>query len=402
MSVFEYKAIDINGKKSTGFIESDTEKSARQQLQSQQLTLLEVNKSQRKLSQTTTWFEAKLSVADTAIITRQLASLLQAAIPIDEALKTIGQNSGKKHIGKIVRQIRSSVIEGQSLAKSLTLNAKELPLYFISSVKAGERTGELGRVLDKLANEIQNQEKFKKKISAALIYPIMISIVAIVVVVSLLVFVVPQIVSVFDDSGQALPPLTIAVIAASDFLADNIELIISLLIALYIATKLAFRQENIRSAWQRLLGKAPVVGYLLINANAARFSRTFALLHESGTPVLVALTNAANSLSYLPMRQAILIATEKVREGSTIFKALQAQNALPSLSLYMLASGEASGQLSEMLNKSAENQEVDLDNYTTKIISLFEPLMILFMGGIVLLIVLAILLPIFELNQVNL
>lgn len=402
MSVFEYKAIDSNGKKSTGFIESDTEKSARQQLQSQQLTLLEVNASNRKLSQTKSWLEPKLSVADTTVITRQLASLLQASMPIDEALQTIGQNSSKKHIRKIVGQIRSSIIEGKSLAESLSLNAKQLPSYFISSVEAGERTGELGQVLGKLADEIQNQEKFKKKIAAALIYPMMISIVAIIVVTSLLIFVVPQIVSVFDDSGQALPPLTIAVIAASDFLTQNIELILSLLIALYIATKLAFRQENIKIAWQKLLGKAPVIGYLLINANAARFSRTFALLHESGTPVLVALTNAANALSYLPMKQAVLIATEKVREGSTIFKALQMQNALPSLSLYMLASGEASGQLSEMLNKSAEDQEADLDNYTTKIISLFEPLMILLMGGIVLLIVLAILLPIFELNQIDL
>ncbi|MBA5249356.1 General secretion pathway protein F [hydrothermal vent metagenome] len=402
MSVFEYKAIDAKGKKSTGFIESDTEKSARQQLQSQQLTLLEVNASNRKPSQTKSWFEPKLSVADTTVITRQLASLLQASMPIDEALQTIGQNSSKKHIRKIVGQIRSSVIEGKSLAESLTLNAKQLPLYFISSVEAGERTGELGQVLGKLADEIQNQEKFKKKIAAALIYPIMISIVAIIVVTSLLIFVVPQIVSIFDDSDQTLPPLTIAVIAASDFLTNNIELIISLLIALYIATKLAFRQENIKIAWQQLLGKTPVIGYLLINANAARFSRTFALLHESGTPVLVALTNAANALSYLPMKQAVLIATEKVREGSTIFKALQMQNALPSLSLYMLASGEASGQLSEMLNKSAEDQEADLDNYTTKIISLFEPLMILLMGGIVLLIVLAILLPIFELNQIDL
>ncbi len=402
MSIFEYKAIDANGKKNTGFIESDTEKSARQQLQSQQLTLLEVSKSQRKLGRENTWFEAKLSVADTAIITRQLASLLQAAIPIDEALKTIGYNSGKKHIRKTVGQIRSSVVEGKSLAESLTFNAKELPSYFISSIEAGERTGELGQVLDKLANEIQNQEKFKKKISAALIYPMMISMVAITVVVLLLIFVVPQIVSVFDDSDQALPPLTIAVISASDFLVDNIELIVSLLIASYIAAKLALRHENIKNAWQQFLGKIPVVGYLLINANAARFSRTFALLHESGTPVLLALTNAANSLSYSPMKQAVLIATEKVREGSTIFKALQTQNALPSITLYMLASGEASGQLSEMLNKSAENQEADLDNYTTKIISLFEPLMILLMGGIVLLIVLAILLPIFELNQIDL
>lgn len=402
MSIFEYTAIDANGKNNNGLIEADTQKSARQQLQQQQLTLLEVKLSKRKLTQAKSWLEAKLSVADTAIITRQLASLLQAAMPIDEALKTISVNSDKKHIQKIVGQIRSSIVEGKNLAESLAYNAKELPNYFIATVKAGERSGELGKVLDKLATEIQQQEKFKKKISTALIYPLMITVVAFLVIVSLLVFVVPQIVTVFDDIGQALPPLTIAVISASDFLSDNIWLLSVLLICLFIGAKFALQQEKIKRLWQQFLGKLPIVGNLLINSNAARFARTFALLHESGTPILTALTSAANALNYLPMKDSILVATKKVREGSTIFKALQTQNALPSITLYMLASGESSGRLSEMLTKVADSQEADLDNYTTKVIALFEPLMILLMGGIVLLIVLAILLPIFELNQVAL
>jgi general secretion pathway protein F len=402
MSVFEYQAIDSNGQSDNGLVESDTLKSARQQLRAQNLTVLEIKQSNKRLIQAKSLFEKKLSISDISIITRQLASLLQAAMPIDEALQTIGKNNNKKHIKIILGQIRSSVIEGKSLAESLQTNAKELPPYFISTVEAGERSGELGDILAKLSHEIQQQDKFKKKISAALIYPMMISIVAMMVVTSLLIFVVPQIVSVFDNMNQTLPPLTVAVISLSDFLTNNIWLIIVLFILAIVGIKLALKQPKIKTSVQIILGKIPVVGKLMIESNAARFSRTLALLHDSGTPILIALKNSAESLSYLPMKNSILMATEKVREGSSIFKALESQNTLPSMTLYMLASGEASGQLSQMLNKAAENQEVELDAYTTKITSLFEPLMILLMGGVVLLIVLAILLPIFELNQIAL
>jgi general secretion pathway protein F len=402
MSVFEYQAIDSNGQSDNGLVESDTLKSARQQLRAQNLTVLEIKQSNKRLIQAKSLFEKKLSISDISIITRQLASLLQAAMPIDEALQTIGKNNNKKHIKIILGQIRSSVIEGKSLAESLQTNAKELPPYFISTVEAGERSGELGDILAKLSHEIQQQDKFKKKISAALIYPMMISIVAMMVVTSLLIFVVPQIVSVFDNMNQTLPPLTVAVISLSNFLTNNIWLIIVLFILAIVGIKLALKQPKIKTSVQIILGKLPVVGKLMIESNAARFSRTLALLHDSGTPILIALKNSAESLSYLPMKNSILMATEKVREGSSIFKALESQNTLPSMTLYMLASGEASGQLSQMLNKAAENQEVELDAYTTKITSLFEPLMILLMGGVVLLIVLAILLPIFELNQIAL
>ncbi len=402
MSIFEYQTADVNGKQSTGLIESDTKKSARQQLQAQQLTVLDVQETRRKLGASASWFDPKLNISDISIITRQLASLLQASMPIDEALQTIARNNNKKHIKKTVGQIRSSVVEGKSLAEALQLNAKELPPYYISTVKAGEQTGELGNILDKLAHEIQQQDKFKKKISAALIYPIMISLVAFTVVMALLIFVVPQIVTVFDNMNQTLPPLTTAVIALSDFLSANIWLIFATIIILILAIKTALQRKPLKLKFHQLLGKLPIVGKLLINSNAARFARTLALLHESGTPILSALKNSAQALSFLPMQRSILIATEKVREGSTIFKALESQNALPSMTLYMLASGEASGQLSQMLNKAADNQEIELDAYTTKIVSLFEPIMILLMGGVVLLIVLAILLPIFELNQISL
>ena len=402
MSVFEYKAIDINGKESSGIIEGDSQKSARHLLQAQHLTIVEIAKSNRKLSQTKSWLAPILSMTDVSLFMRQLASLLQAAMPIDEALQTIATHSHKKHVKKTIQQVRSSVTEGKSLASSLQLNTKGLPPYFIATVEAGERSAKLGYILENLADEIQQQESFKKKISTALIYPLLISLVALTVVVSLLLFVVPQIVTVFDSMNQVLPPLTVVIIELSNFLTTYIEIIIAALIAIVIGVKIALRQQVTKTKIQKVMSRFPIVGKIMVNSNAVRFSRTLALLHDSGTPILTALKNTAESLSYLPMKEGVLKATEKVRAGSTLFKSLESQNVLPPMTLYMLASGEKSAQLSEMLNKAADIQETELDIYTVKVISLFEPLMILFMGAIVLLIVLAILLPIFELNQIPL
>jgi general secretion pathway protein F len=402
VSIYEYKAIDSNGKESNGIIEGDSKKSARHLLQAQHLTIVEITKSNRKLNQTRSWFSPILNLTDISLFMRQLASLLQASMPIDEALQTIGTHSHKKHVKNTIQQIRSSVVEGKSLASSLQLNTKGLPPYFIATVEAGERSAKLGYILENLADEIQQQESFKKKISTALIYPLLISLVALTVVVSLLLFVVPQIVTVFDSMNQVLPPLTIAVIELSNFLTTYIEIIIVALIAATIGMKIALKQPITKTKIQKIMSQFPVIGKIMVSSNAVRFSRTLALLHGSGTPILTALKNTAESISYLPMKQGVLKATERVRAGSTLFKSLESQNVLPPMTLYMLASGEKSAQLSEMLNKAADIQETELDIYTVKVISLFEPLMILFMGAIVLLIVLAILLPIFELNQIPL
>ena len=402
MSIFEYKAIDANGKENKGLIESDSQKTARNLLQSQNLTVVEIIQSTQRINQTKSWIQKPLNKTDISLFMRQLASLIQAAMPIDEALKTIENHSNKSDIKKSIQLIRSSVIEGKSLAASLQINTKGLPPYFIATVEAGERSAKLGYVLENLADEIQQQESFKKKISTALIYPLLISIVALTVVIALLLFVVPQIVSVFDSMNQALPPLTIIIIELSNFLSAYIELILISLVVFVFGFKIAYKQKSIQVKIQKIMAIMPVIGKVIVSSNAVRFSRTLALLHSSGTPILTALNNTAESLDYLPMKIGVLNAAEKVRAGSSIFKALESQNVIPPMTLYMLASGEKSAQLSEMLNKAADIQETELDIYTAKVISLFEPLMILFMGTIVLLIVLAILLPIFELNQIPL
>ncbi|SHE20204.1 General secretion pathway protein F [Bathymodiolus brooksi thiotrophic gill symbiont] len=402
MSIFEYQAINQKQQKVSGLIESDHVKNARIQLKEKQLVVLSIEPTKQHTNKTKNLFQKQLSMTDIAMITRQLGSLIQASIPIDQALNTILQNQHKKHLVKVIKQTHSQILQGQTLAKSLGSNYGQFPDYYIATIELGEASAKLGVILEALAIDIEKQQKFRRKVSAAMIYPMVVSVIALVVVYALLVFIVPQIATVFQDSGQELPGITIFVISLNEFLTEHSLTIFSILFVLILGVKLLLKKPNVKEKMQRLLVKAPAFGKVLITTNAIRFARTFALLYESGAPVISALNNSAMALNYLPMRQAILKAREKVREGSSLFSAFKQYEALPPVTLYMLASGETSGQLSKMLNKAAQNQESEIDHYTTKLVNIFEPVMILIMGGVVLFIVLAMLLPIFELNQIPL
>ncbi|CAB9540932.1 hypothetical protein [uncultured Gammaproteobacteria bacterium] len=402
MSIFEYQAINQKQQKVSGLIESDHVKNARIQLKEKQLVVLSIEPTKQHTNKTKNLFQKQLSMTDIAMITRQLGSLIQASIPIDQALNTILQNQHKKHLVKVIKQTHSQILQGQTLAKSLGSNYGQFPDYYIATIELGEASAKLGVILEALAIDIEKQQQFRRKVSAAMIYPMVVSVIALVVVYALLVFIVPQIATVFQDSGQELPGITIFVISLNEFLTEHSLTIFSVLFVLILGVKLLLKKPNVKEKMQRLLVKAPAFGKVLITTNAIRFARTFALLYESGAPVISALNNSAMALNYLPMRQAILKAREKVREGSSLFSAFKQYEALPPVTLYMLASGETSGQLSKMLNKAAQNQESEIDHYTTKLVNIFEPVMILIMGGVVLFIVLAMLLPIFELNQIPL
>lgn len=402
MSIFDYKAIDLNSKELKGSIEGSTLKSARKKLREKGINVVEIHKAHQYTFKIKNIQTSRLSKSNLVVFTRQLASLLLATIPVDEALRTIAKNNNKKHLKRIINQIAVSLSEGHSLAKSFERNIPALPSYYVSTVEAGERSGELGNVLEFLANQIEREYRFKQKITTALIYPAMVSLIAFSVVVALLVFVVPQIVSVFADVKQELPPLTIFVINLSDFLANNFLYLALAFLGLLLLFNYALKFDSVRLKMHTLLGKTPIIGKIMIEASAIHFARIFALLHASGSSILVTLKNAADGLNYLPMKIAVNQATIKVTQGSTLFAALSENKALPPMTLYMLASGEASGKLSEMLQKVADNQEYELNNYTSKVVNMFEPLMILLMGGLVLVIVLAILLPIFEINQISL
>ena len=344
MSIFEYKAIDINAKELKGSIESSTLKSARRKLREKGLTIVEIHAPHHYTFSFKNIQISRLSKSDLVVFTRQLSSLLLATIPVDEALRTIAKNNSKKHLKRTITQIAISLSEGHSLAKSFERNIPELPAYYVSTVEAGERSGELGNVLEFLANQIEREYRFKQKITTALIYPAMVSLIAFSVVVALLVFVVPQVVSVFADVKQELPPLTIFIINLSDFLANNFLYLALAFLALLLALNYALKFDSVRLKMHTMLGKTPIIGKIMIEASAIHFARIFALLHASGSSILVTLKNAADGLNYLPMKIAVNQATIKVTQGSTLFAALDENKALPPMTLYMLASGEASGK----------------------------------------------------------
>lgn len=397
--IFDFEAVDAQGKTVRGAVEGDTPKAARAMLRARDLHVMQIREATANPARFSHWFVQSVSTSDLTLFLRQLASLVQAAMPIVEALETISVNSDKRSFTRLVNEIRISVVEGQPLADAFRTSRKSFPAYVTATIEAGERSGALGEVLERLADEVENQDQFQRKIRTALVYPTLITTVAMLVVASLLVFVVPQIVEMFDSLDQALPPLTLAVMAVSDFTRDYGQLVSITLAIFAIIFKIWLKQDRFRSLVQRFWVRLPVIGRIIRTSNATRFARVFALLHESGTPVLEALKNSAEVVGFLPMRAAIERARLKVREGSSLYNALTNEAALPPMILYMLGSGEASGQLGPLLNKAADNQEHQLDNLTRKILAVFEPLMVLLMGTLVLLIVLAILLPIFEMNQ---
>lgn len=405
MPAFEYIAINQKNKQVKGILEADSERHLRQKLRDQALIPITIKapKNKNKDSQSKGRFNIsfssnKLKTSDMVIITRQLANLIRAALPVDEAIRTIAEHNNT-NIRKVLSETRSKVIEGVSLSKAL----KEQEVFdeeYSSTIAAGERSGELATVLEKMADDIERKEKFLGGIKTAMIYPAVIAIASIAAVIALLTYVVPQVVETFSASNRQLPGLTIAMINISDFLKAYGEFLLLLMITSLIIFKLLLRMESVKLKWHRLLMRTPFIGKIFIGSNNSQFARNFSLMQSAGVPVLEALRITANTLSCLPMQKAIFSASELVREGSSIFKALEKFDALPPMTLYMLASGEKSGKLSEMMERAALNQEYELQRFTSSMLSLLEPLIMLVMGGFVLLIVLSILTPIFEFNQV--
>lgn len=394
--LFEYKAFNQEGKKTTASIEADGVKDARRILREQGLQVLDIKEIEKK--QSTSLFQSKLNTADIVSLSRQLASLVAASVPIDESLKTIMADTDNKKLNKVVASIHSSVIGGTSLHQALE-DTHSFDDYFIASIKSGEKSSNLSNVLENLSTEVEKQHKFKKKISSALVYPATVLSVVLIIISGLLTFVVPQITEVFTQNGQELPPLTQIIIGISDFMVNHRSSLIIGVLSTVFGIMLLLKQEKIRFLWHKIMLKIPLIGRLAVVANSVRFARTLALLHDSGTPLNEALSYSSATIKILPMKQKIQIATQKVVEGASIYQALKSQNALPGIMLYMIASGEKSSNLSIMLGKAADSGEYDLDNSTQKIINSFMPLMVLFMGVIVMLIVLSILLPIFDMNN---
>ncbi len=402
MGAFEFVALDERGRQRKGVREADTARQIRQQLRDARWTPLEVREiAQREGGDKGRRFVGLrgISATDLALFTRQLATLVRSALPVEEALQAVARQTEKPRIKAILLAVRAKVTEGHSLASGLQGFPRVFPELFRATVAAGEQSGHLDAVLERLADYTERRQVLRQKMGLALFYPILLTVMAILITSALLAFVVPEVVKVFADIGQQLPPLTRALIAVSEFLQAYGLLVLVIVIGLTLVWFWLLRREPVQLFAHQLLLRLPLVAKLVRGANAARFSRTFSILMGSGVPVLEALRISAQVLANLPMRRAVLQVADRVREGSSISAALEKTGHFPPMVIHLIASGEASGNLEEMLERAAANQERELETMTAALLGLFEPLLILLMGGLVLLIVVAILLPVFDLNQ---
>ena len=400
MPAFEYIALDNRGKQKKGVLEGDTARQIRQQLRDRQFTPLEVVeiKDATKATGKKT-FRSSLKASDLSLITRQLATLLSAGTPLEESLAAIATQSQKNAIERVITGVRARVVEGHSLSDSLAQFPGVFPNIYRATVAAGEHAGQLDKILERLADYTENHQATQQKITGALIYPILLTVFAIAVVAGLLGYVVPQVVQVFANLDQQLPILTRALIAASHIVTTYGPYALILgVIGLFVFFRL-YKRTGFRRRVDRNLLRIPLIGNLIRGKNAAAFTRTLSILSSSGVPVLSALNNAAEVVENLPMREAIESTAERVREGATISKSLQKSKLFPPMTVHLIGSGESSGKLDDMLERAANQQERETTATINVALSLFEPALIVIMGVVVLIIVLAILLPIFELNQ---
>ncbi|WP_312480851.1 GspF family T2SS innner membrane protein variant XcpS [Stutzerimonas nitrititolerans] len=401
MAAFEYVALDPRGRQQKGLIEADSPRQARQLLRDKQWSPLEVKQARARESSGTGGFSfgRGLSARDLALVTRQLATLVQAALPIEEALRAAAAQSGSQKIKSMLLAVRGRVMEGHSLAASLREYPSAFPDLYRATVAAGEHAGHLGLVLDQLADYTDQRQQSRQKIQLALLYPVILLVASLAIVVLLLGYVVPDVVKVFVNTGQELPALTTGLIAVSEVVQRWGWLITLGIVALAIGMRQALRDPNIKLRWHSFILRLPLVGRLVRATNTARFASTLAILTRSGVPLVDALGIAAAVIGNLRIRERVVEAAQRVREGGSLTRALEATGEFPPMMLHMIAAGEKSGELDQMLARTARNQENDLAAQVSLLVGLFEPFMLVFMGAVVLVIVLAILLPILSLNQ---
>ncbi len=401
MGAFEYTAVDAAGKERKGVIEGDTPRRVRQALREQNLLPLTISEIAEKTDSKQQIFSARrsLSAADLAVMTRQIATLVHAGIPLEEALAVVGEQNDTPRIKSIIMGVRARVMEGHSLADGLGDFPKAFPELYRATVSAGEQSGHLDAVLERLADYTESRQELRQKVMNAMIYPIVLTVLALGIVSLMLVYVVPKVVGVFENTGQQLPGLTISLIALSDFMRDYGLVVIALVAGLVWAARRILRQPGPRRKFDAFLLRLPVIGKLVRGYNTARFTRTFSILSGSGVPILESLKISAEVIGNLAMRDAVGDAAARVREGAPIGKSLATSGHFPPLCIHLISSGEASGELDAMLGRAAINQEREMDGLIAALLGILEPALIVGMGGVVLIIVLAILLPIFELNQ---
>ena len=400
MPAFDYQAQDANGRTCRGQQEADSARHARQILRERGLRITRLSGAKKsrpggRHGQAGT----RLGVTDLALLTRQLATLIHAGLPLEEALSAVTAQSEKTAVSNVLAAVRNRVTEGHALATALSAFPLAFPELFRATVAAGECSGHLGHVLEQLADYTEARQASRQKIQLALVYPMILMFASVAIVGFLLGYVVPDVVKIFINSGQPLPPLTQAMIAMSNGLRRYGWLLLMLLMAGTGAARWALRQPRLKLRWHVLQLNLPLVGPVLRAMEAARFASTLAILGKSAVPLVNALEISATVIANLAIRQRMLDVARSVREGGTLARGLERSGDIPPMMLHLIASGERAGELDSMLARAAEQQEKNLAARIALVVSLFEPIMLVLMGGVVLLIVMAILLPILSLNQ---
>ena len=400
MAAFEYIAFDVKGARKKGLIEADTAKQARQQLRGIGLTPMEIEvvSSQQDDSKGKVRRD-KISVPVLSLITRQLATLISAGQPVESALYAVSQQTTKNQAKKILLAVRARVLEGYALSDALREFPRVFDAMYCASVHAGEQSGLLDQVMERLADFMESRQSLQQKTKLAMIYPILLTVVSLLLVSGLLTFVVPQIIQVFEGFDQELPILTQWLIIISDFFkAHGIQVIIGIIVLSFAYGQL-LKLAWARALRDRILLKLPLISYLVRLSNTSRFTRTMSILVSSGVPALDAMHISTEVVTNTLIHKTVVKAAENVREGGSIAESLTRTGYFSPLVLQLIANGEASGKLGEMLERSARAEESEFEGVTAIFLGIFEPAMILVMGVVVLVIVLAILLPIFDMND---
>lgn len=405
MSAYHYTAINLSGQEQKGVLEAESDKHARQLLRNKSLIPLQVQiAQQKKEAQQQSLFarfgQKRVTTADLALMTRQFATLLAAGLPIEECLLAVSEQTEKPHLKALLLSIRSKVVEGHALAAALGEHPEAFSSLFCATVAAGEKTGHLDDVLLRLADFTEQQAAMRQKLKTALIYPAMIVLVAVAIVGFLLEYVVPKMVAVYAHMNQSLPVMTSILISISAFVkACGLYLLLAIMAGIFIWRRALKKSPALREKAHRFMLRLPLIGHAAKTADTARFARTLSILTASGVPAMEAMGVSAKLISTIPIRAAVEDAVNRVREGASIHLALKQTGYFSPMSVHMIASGEASGELESMLGRVAQHQEGEITRLIDVALALFEPAIILVMGAVVLFIVLAVLLPIFQLNQ---
>ena len=401
MSDFDYLALDTAGRERRGSVRAASIDDARAVLGARKLYVVRMEATRGSASPSLlsrgALFRKKLSTKQLTLFTRQVATLVQVT-PLEEALRTIGRQAEQEQVQRILLSVHSAVLEGRRFSEAMAREPASFPPLYRAMVSAGEGSGTLPQILDRLADLLERQAQVRSKVMSALAYPVILAIVASFVVMALMIFVVPQVVEQFEDVGQELPLLTRMVIWLSEFLSNWWWALILGMVALVLLVGRALRDEALRLRFDRRLLRLPLFGRLLRDLHAARLARTLSTMVASRLPLLEGLKLTTNTINNRALRAASTDITEAIRTGGSLSVALRRAGVFPPLLVYLAASGEASGKLDIMLERAADYLEREFDGFTATALSLLEPAIIVVMGGIVAMIVLSILLPILQLD----